>query len=91
MDDDDWALFLDWYKSRPPKIRDAIYKYPPWQTYRMRETYQIGTLYAYEEYEDGTVKCKFDTVSDSFAQVPVRVFGVSLDSLEAIEPARTAH
>lgn len=88
FDDATWTEALEWYRTRPKAVQEAMDRLPPWNTYRLKETGQTGRLYSYEEHSDGSVTVKFDTDATWPMVVGHRVSGVPLDQLELVEPSR---
>ena len=89
FDDNDWAIAQEWYASRPKAVQVAIERCPPWLLYRLKETGQIGNIYCFTDRMDGVITCKFDCLDIHGNQI--RVFGVSLDSLEVVSEERSIH
>ena len=77
----------DWFKERPDQVKAAFKKYPPFHTYRLKETNQIVFLYSLDEDRNGNVKtCKVNILAmcnpHKFMIDDRRVFDVKLENLE---------
>jgi hypothetical protein len=86
MDNSRNADWINWLRQRPPAVRSVAERFPPWLDYRVKPTGQIAHISSYSEHDDGTVSLKIDVIHP----VPVGVFGVPPDDLEAITDEGTS-
>lgn len=84
---------LDWYKTRPEIIKQAINLLPPTELWKFKDSGKQCEIYSYDEpksnkLEDVTVTVICTGIGGAMANAGMgeltkrKVFGVSLDSLE---------
>ena len=71
--------FLDWYKSKPLVVQEAIEKCPPDKPYIIKGGSFPCSIYSYDEAKDGGVTLTVNVYSPLF---PRSVFGVRLENIE---------
>src|SRR5262245_36004869 len=81
---EDLLAFDLWLEDRPPQIREAAKRCPPWNCYRLRGQSPRGhyIIYSYDEPQDGSpVQVTLDHGGDSHSP-GIRVFGNTVDDLD---------
>lgn len=89
-DEADRQKVIGWFLSRPIAVREAILKYPPHKTYRLKSTNQIVRIYSYSEDDDGKCKeCRITVLpkDNPTVLIPRVVFGIKFKDLEMIKEA----
>jgi len=71
--------FLDWYKSKPLAVQEAIEKHPPDKLYILKGGSFPCSIYSYDEEKGGGITLTVNVHSPLF---PRSVFGVGLENIE---------
>lgn len=81
----------EWFKSKPPIVRDAICKMPPFKMYKIKDSGKQCCILSYDEPLDGsavTLKVMKTGIGGAMASMGLGcidkniIFGIELDDLD---------